>query len=210
MGLQPGTAYHYSIVAVNQEGGGRTTVKNRRSRPLRAHRLPSLPVGPAASAELGRRSTGTVTTNGLQTNYGFEIGTEPGDYGPAMGLGSIGAGTTAEAVSLALRDLQPGTTYYYRLVATNVDGTTYGEDETFTTPVYSNPIVQPFTLPLLAIPNIAFPEETTGRRGTTALTNAQKLVKALKACEKRPRSKRAGCERQARRKYGPVRKRTKA
>ena len=209
MGLQPGTAYHYWIVAVNQEGGGEHGEEQTFTTAPRTP--PTVTTGGASG--VGQNSatlTGTVTTNGLQTNYGFEIGTEPGDYGPAMGLGSIGAGTTAEAVSLALRDLQPGTTYYYRLVATNVDGTTYGEDETFTTPVYSNPIVQPFTLPLLAIPNIAFPEETTGRRGTTALTNAQKLVKALKACEKRPRSKRAGCERQARRKYGPVRKRTKA
>jgi hypothetical protein len=35
-----------------------------------------------------------------------------------------------------LEGLQPGTTYHYRVVATNVDGTTYGEDQTFTTPGY--------------------------------------------------------------------------
>jgi hypothetical protein len=68
---------------------------------------------------------------------------------------------------LTLEDLQPGTTYYYRLVATNADGTTYGEDETFTTPGYLSPIIQPATPPLLAIPAIAFPKEepvTTGTR----------------------------------------------
>jgi hypothetical protein len=35
-----------------------------------------------------------------------------------------------------------------------------------------------------------------------ALTGAQKLAKARKACRKRPRKKRAGCESQARKKYG--------
>jgi hypothetical protein len=155
--------------------------------------------------------SGTVDPQGLQTSYGFEIGTEPGDYGPATGLGSIGAGTTEEAVSLALQDLQPGTTYYYRLVATNVDGTSYGQDETFTTPGYLNLIMQPATPPLLAIPNIAFPKEEPGSTPSKPSTNAQKLAKALKQCRKKgSKAKRAGCERKARKRYGAVKKRTRA
>lgn len=156
--------------------------------------------------------TGTIDPQGLQTNYGFEIGTEPGNYGPPSGGGSIGAGTTEEAVSLALQDLQPGTTYYYKLIATNVDGTSYGQDETFTTPGFPSQLMQPATPPLLAIPAIAFPKEEKGSTGTSTktLTNKQKLAKALKACGKKPKSKRAGCERLARRKYGAVKKRTRA
>lgn len=42
------------------------------------------------------------------------------------------------------------------------------------------------------------------------LTRAQKLHKALVACEKRPRKKRAVCERQARRKFGAAHKAKKA
>jgi Tol biopolymer transport system component len=38
------------------------------------------------------------------------------------------------------------------------------------------------------------------------LTRAQKLTKALKACKTKPRKKRAACEAQARKKYGPVKK----
>ena len=38
------------------------------------------------------------------------------------------------------------------------------------------------------------------------LTRAQKLAKALKACQKKPKKRRAGCQRQARRAYGPVHK----
>jgi hypothetical protein len=35
-----------------------------------------------------------------------------------------------------------------------------------------------------------------------SLTRAQKLARALKACEKKPKGKRAVCEKQARRSYG--------
>ena len=42
------------------------------------------------------------------------------------------------------------------------------------------------------------------------LTRAQKLAKALKACKKKPKKKRATCERQARRSYGSARKATKS
>lgn len=38
------------------------------------------------------------------------------------------------------------------------------------------------------------------------LTRAQKLVKALKACRRKPKRKRAACEKQARRAFGPTRK----
>src|SRR6202034_1269512 len=55
--------------------------------------------------------TGTVSTSGLQTEYGFEIATTPGDYGGGWGwvgthtgLGSIG-GARTEAVSLTLGEL---------------------------------------------------------------------------------------------------------
>jgi hypothetical protein len=46
----------------------------------------------------------------------------------------------------------------------------------------------------------------TGCAKTKALTRPQKLAKALKACKKKAKGKRAGCERQARKQYGPVKK----
>jgi hypothetical protein len=42
------------------------------------------------------------------------------------------------------------------------------------------------------------------------LTRAQKLKKALAACKKKPKAKRAQCERQARKRYGPLKKKAKA
>jgi hypothetical protein len=38
----------------------------------------------------------------------------------------------------------------------------------------------------------------------TALTNAQKLSKAVKACKRKPKRKRASCVKQAHKKYGPA------
>jgi hypothetical protein len=68
-----------------------------------------------------------------------------------------------------------------------------------------NQNVQPFTLPLIATPAIAFPKEEAGS-GTTALTNKQKLAEALKACRKKSKSKRAACEKRAHKKYGAKKK----
>jgi hypothetical protein len=39
------------------------------------------------------------------------------------------------------------------------------------------------------------------------LTKAQKLAKALRACKKEPKKKRARCVKQAHKKYGPAGKR---
>jgi plastocyanin len=40
--------------------------------------------------------------------------------------------------------------------------------------------------------------------GPTHLTRAQKLAKALKACKKRPKGKRAACRKHAHKRYGPT------
>ena len=49
----------------------------------------------------------------------------------------------------------------------------------------------------------------TGGRGLNSLTRAQKLAKALKACRKQAKGKRAGCKKQAHAKYGPVKRKKK-
>ncbi|HEY7630564.1 MAG TPA: hypothetical protein VH817_07685 [Thermoleophilaceae bacterium] len=45
----------------------------------------------------------------------------------------IGSGFADQSVSATLTGLSPSTTYHYRVVANNTDGTTNGDDETFTT-----------------------------------------------------------------------------
>jgi hypothetical protein len=205
-GLLPGTTYHYALVAYSTAGsvigpdGVFTTAP------------PIFPVvatgGASLIGENAAEIQGTVGTNGLQTSYGFEIGTEAGNYSPATGLGSIG-GATTETVSMTLDELQPGTTYYYRITATNADGSRQGEPQAFTT--YRSPtlISPPASPPLIAGPNIAFPTEEKQRPMTKTLTRAEKLAKELKTCKKYKKGIRVTCERRARSKFGAARAKEK-
>jgi len=123
------------------------------------------------------------------------------------GLGSIG-GSTTEAVSLTLGELQPGTTYYYRVTASSVDGTRQGEPVPFTTPGFPSLIAPPASPPLVAYTSPGFPAQEKGSTGTTvkALTSKEKLENALKACKRdKSKNKRSRCEKQAKSKYAGAR-----
>ena len=52
------------------------------------------------------------------------------------GEGNVAAGFTAKEVSTKVAPLTPGTTYHYRVVATNAYRVTVGEERTFTTFAY--------------------------------------------------------------------------
>ena len=210
-GLRPGKTYYYALIAKSVVG---TALGSDQ---ILTTPAPTPPVvateGASAISQNAATIAGTVTTNGLQTNYGFEIGTVVGEYGAATGLGSIG-GANTEGVSMTLGELQPATTYYYRVTATNADGTSYGESETFTTPGFPTLLTPQVSPPQIAIPATAFPtdvtESSTPSTKTKAKakpkTRAQKLTAALKQCHKQPKKSRAKCERQAHAKYGAAKK----
>jgi hypothetical protein len=80
----------------------------------------------------GATLTGSVNPNGAQTTYYFEYGTSP-NYGATTVPSDVGSGSDSVSVTYALADLIPGDSYHYRLVATNLDGSSYGEDATFQT-----------------------------------------------------------------------------
>lgn len=80
--------------------------------------------------------SGTVDPMGHPTGVNVEYGTTAG-YGSTAGSIALipESRTTAEPVSTTLTGLLPKTTYHYRIVAVNFPtGTTYGPDQTFTTP----------------------------------------------------------------------------
>jgi hypothetical protein len=60
-------------------------------------------------------------------------------YGTSTPSSNQEAGVSAVGVSAAVGGLRPETTYHYRLVAINADGTTTGVDGTFTTKPLSTP-----------------------------------------------------------------------
>jgi hypothetical protein len=77
---------------------------------------------------------GWVDPRGEVTSYYFQLGTTK-SYGisPKLDDEQPNPGYRSESVYEAIPGLRPLTTYHFRLVADNRDGTTYGKDKTFKT-----------------------------------------------------------------------------
>jgi hypothetical protein len=203
-GLTPGTTYHYALVATNSAG---TTTSSDQTFTTLSAAAPAVSTGAAGGVtQYEATLSGALDPQGQQTSYHFDIGADT-NYGTQVFGPTVISPST---VTLGLQNLQPGTTYHYRLTATNSVGTTYGSDRTFTTAGVAPVITQPLTPLLLATPNIAFPTTpTTSKPKPKPLTRAQMLKKALNQCRKdksKSKSKRKSCEKEARRKYGKTRK----
>lgn len=73
-----------------------------------------------------------IYPNGLATSYYWQYG--PSDaYGSQTPAATIAGGAAPQSITGQLGGLSAATTYHYRLVATNSDGTSYGYDYTLTT-----------------------------------------------------------------------------
>ena len=101
------------------------------------------PVAALAPATMILRTSatlnGTVDPAGKSTSYRFQYGTTTA-YGASV-VGDVGAGTGPQPVSAALSGLAASTTYHFRLIATNTDGTTISDDAQFTTASVGPPAV---------------------------------------------------------------------
>jgi hypothetical protein len=203
-GLEAGATYHFALAASSPGG----TVQG----PDETFTTPSVPpplasTGPALEVTRGGAAvTGTVDSMGWDTTYHVQYGTTTlyGANWPTIDT-DIGALAGNQPIAVNIENLQPATLYHYRLVATNPGGTSYGADQTFTTAQYLLSVIQ--EAPLLAA-NLGFvkPEATTGKSTSKPLTRAQKLTNALKACKRKPKKRHGQCEKQARARYGPAKK----
>ena len=81
---------------------------------------------------------GTVNPNSSSTTAQFQYGLTTG-YGSNATVAGTLSGTTTQGVSANITGLAPGTTYHFRVSATNSLGTNNGLDQTFTTPVSATP-----------------------------------------------------------------------
>lgn len=96
---------------------------------------------PAVTTNAARGVTSSGATLNGSVDPGAQAATYKFDYGTTTGYGSsvpsparsAGPGTSAVNESATVTGLRPGTTYHYRIEATNATGTTYGSDQTFTT-----------------------------------------------------------------------------
>jgi NHL repeat len=151
-GLQTGTTYHYRVVATNALG---QTVGADQTFTTPLLQPPVVSTGQASGvAQNSATLTGTIDTQGFETVYEFDIGVDT-SYGTRI-FGDAGVEPGAHTFTAALQGLMPGTTYHYRILATNTFGTTYGADQTFTTASYpSATLAEPETPPLLPTPLLA-------------------------------------------------------
>jgi hypothetical protein len=99
------------------------------------------PTSPVVERELTSEATiseaklgALINPGGLQTTYRFEYGATTA-YGHSVPFpeGSVGEGVSSRTVWASASGLAPGTTYHYRVVATNELGTAVGPDQTFAT-----------------------------------------------------------------------------
>jgi hypothetical protein len=101
--------------------------------PAAAAGAPSASTGPVtAVAPTTATVSGSTNPNGLATTWYVEYGTTT-SYGSKTSSTSAGSGTSSVAISSTLTGLAPGTSYHYRVVATNTAGTARGSDGLLTT-----------------------------------------------------------------------------
>jgi hypothetical protein len=94
---------------------------------------PQAVTGPASAVTpVAATLTGTVTANAATASAHFQYGTSTG-YGSVTADQAV-SGVAGVSVSAHLIGLKPGTTYHYRVVASSIEGTTFGADRTFQAP----------------------------------------------------------------------------
>jgi phosphodiesterase/alkaline phosphatase D-like protein len=133
-GLTAGTTYHFRAVAISAGGKGEGADAMFQTSP--ALSAPTAVTGTGSSLTASVASvTGTVNpNNGPVTECEFEYGTTV-SYGSAVPCRPTpGSGTSAVAVSAPIGGLAAGTTYHFRVSATNSAGNGVGSDQTFVTP----------------------------------------------------------------------------
>jgi hypothetical protein len=115
-GLQPGTTYHFRLVAHDLAGGAPVFGSDQT--------FVTAPAagGGATGVTTGRATlTGTINPRGVVTTYHF-------NYGPTASYGSStaevdgGSGDGDQPVSEEISGLLPGRTYHVQVVATSADG----------------------------------------------------------------------------------------
>ncbi|MGH2854583.1 MAG: hypothetical protein ACRDLF_10405 [Solirubrobacteraceae bacterium] len=189
-GLQPGSTYHYRVVATNASSPPGGTAGPDRTFTTPPAEPPLVSTGQAAGvAQNTATLTGQVDTRGFRSEYEFDIGTDTG-YGTRI-FGNAGSEPGPQAFAVTLQGLMPGTVYHYRVAATNTFGTSYGADVTFTTGVYpSAALAEPVTPAL--VPAILLVPEAPSSIASTANAASVNAVAHTTRNGKRAPNKKAG------------------
>jgi hypothetical protein len=134
-GLQPGTVYHYRVVAISPAGSAMT--------PDRAFKTAGKPpaaveTGPAVNVtQNAATATGSINPHGATTQWAVQYAACPTLPAPCntalysaqtIGQTPIPAVETPVPVSVQITGLAPGTLYHYRIFARHPHATSLGND----------------------------------------------------------------------------------
>jgi hypothetical protein len=128
--LLPSTLYHYRVVAENEFG--KSIGADRTFTTLTASAPIATTLAPGSVGVFNAQLVGSIARGNVDTKFFFE-------YGPTLSYGSKTATRTLQSdggsssVAEVVTGLEQGATYHYRLVASNVVGSSSGGDQTFTT-----------------------------------------------------------------------------
>lgn len=133
-GLAPSTTYCYRMRAYNAAGDSSYTQESCATTQAAPVVLPSATTGTATNVTTNAATlNGSVNPNGAASGGFFQWGTST-SYGNTTLSQVLNSGTTSVAITADLTGLTAGTTYHFRVVATNANGgTSFGNDQSFTT-----------------------------------------------------------------------------
>ena len=209
-GLQPDTTYEYRLFAEDESDD-----RSERLATVGAIGMfttapgPTVKVATGTADEIGATSavvSGKVDGGGQPAKYSFELGVYKGSQTRyATVVSGSTSGEAPESKSVALSGLQPATAYAFRISISsgyvhNEQHTLYAAPATFVTQAVASSLAPPTVLPQLPVPPIQFPKAMETIKGKP-VNISQQLAKALRACHAKPHSRRAACERAARKQY---------
>jgi DNA-binding beta-propeller fold protein YncE len=138
-GLTPDTTYHFRAVATSADGTANGADQTFLTLVAKAPTV----VNESATniTDTGATLNATINPNGLDTTCQFQYVADTAfqatGYTTATSVpcspADLGASFTAQSATASVTGLTPGTTYHFRVVATNADGTTTGADTTLQT-----------------------------------------------------------------------------
>lgn len=129
-GLSSLTTYHYRFVAANANGQNVGADQSFTTPAvLNVHTDPATNIG---ASEATLNGGFTIDAPGGDTTYHFDYGVDT-SYGITTPEEDTGSNPGDVTVSADVAELHSGSTYHFRIVATNSFGTSVGPDRTFTT-----------------------------------------------------------------------------
>jgi len=128
--LTPGTAYYYRFRSTNSAGETLSPVQS-----IASLAEPAVAIAPASDIlPASARFNGTVNTRNFEASVVFEWGSDGNNFpNTVVAAPSIVTGNSSVPVSVSVAGLVKGTTYYYRVIATNLAGTGLSGTQSFTT-----------------------------------------------------------------------------